>query len=100
MELLIKKTCKEPSHSSMLEAKLWHNKTETKNVKVAKMVEFISDQYPRRFDFDNFFNSIILPPSFYWGKIRSSEKVVWEEWVFSFFLGGNGKNLGESFYGA
>ena len=25
----------------MLESKLWHNKSETKNVKVAKMVEFI-----------------------------------------------------------
>ena len=25
----------------MYEAKLWHNKTETNNVKVAKMVEFI-----------------------------------------------------------
>ena len=37
----------------MLEAKLWHNKTETKNAKVAKMVEFIKtfDQYPRRFNF-------------------------------------------------
>ena len=25
----------------MIESKLWHNKTEIKNVKVAKMVEFI-----------------------------------------------------------
>ena len=58
----------------MLEAKLWQNKTGTNNVKVAKMVEFIKpcDQYPRRFNFGNFFNSIISPPptpSFYWGKI-------------------------------
>ena len=42
---------KEPSHSSMLEAKLWHIKTETKNVKVAK----ICDQYPRGFNFGDFF---------------------------------------------
>ena len=34
----------------MIESKLWHNKTETKNVKVAKMVEFIKtcEQYHRR----------------------------------------------------
>ena len=33
----------------MLEAKLWHNKTETKNVNVAKMVKFVKtcDQYFR-----------------------------------------------------
>ena len=39
---------KEPSHFIMLETKLWHNKTEIKNVKVAKMMEFIKtcDQYP------------------------------------------------------
>ena len=35
----------------MLEAKLWHNETEPKNIKVAKMVKFIksSDQYPHNF---------------------------------------------------
>ena len=55
---------KEPSHFSMLETKLWHNKTEIKNVKVAKMMEFIKtcDQYPCRFNFCNLFNSITLPP--------------------------------------
>ena len=44
----------------MLKAKLLHNKTETKNVNVVKMVKFIKTcgQYPRRF---NFFKSIILP---------------------------------------
>ena len=33
----------------MLESKLWYNKTETKNVKVAEIVEFIKtcDQYPQ-----------------------------------------------------
>ena len=82
----------------MLEAKLWHNKTETKNVKVAKMVEFIltCDQYPRRFKFGNFFNSLILPP-FCWGKNRSSENAVREEWVIFFCLEGNDKNLVKSF---
>ena len=56
------KYVKEPSHFSMLEAKLWHNKTEIKTVKVSKMVGFIRtcDQYPHRINFDNFFNSMIL----------------------------------------
>ena len=52
---------KKPSHFSMLEVKLWHNKTETKNVKLAKMIEFIKTPNPRRFNFGNFFYSIILP---------------------------------------
>ena len=49
----------------MLEAKLWYNKAEMKNVKVAKMVEFIKtcDQYPRRFNFGIFFNYIMPPPT-------------------------------------
>ena len=90
----------------MLEAKLWHNKTETKNVKVAKMAEFIKtcDQYPRRFNFGNFFNSIILLPSpkphpllILLGKNRSLENAVREEWVISFCLGSNDRNLGEGF---
>ena len=53
---------KEASHFSMLEAKLWHNKTEIKTVKVSKMVGFIRtcDQYPHKINFDNFFNSMIL----------------------------------------
>ena len=44
-------------------------KTETKNVKVAKMVEFIKtcDQHPHKFNFGHFFSSLILPP-FFWGK--------------------------------
>ena len=81
----------------MLEAKLWHNKTKTKNVKVPKMVEFIKpcDQYPRRFNFGNFFNSIILFPRFCWWKNRSSENAVREEWAIS-LSGGNDKNLQES----
>ena len=86
----------------MLEAKLWHNKTETNNVKVATLVEFIKtfDQYTSTFNFGNFFNFIILP-AFCWGKNRSSENAVQEEWVVSFCLRvggrGNHKNLGESF---
>ena len=76
----------------MLESKLWHSKTETKNVNVAKMVEFIKtcDEFPRRFNFGNLFNSIMLPP-LYWRKNRSSENAVREEWV-SFSLGGGGGN--------
>ena len=37
----------------MTESKLWSNKTEIKNVKVAKMVEFLKTcvQYPYKFNF-------------------------------------------------
>ena len=87
----------------MLEAKLGHNKTENKNVKVEK-VECIKtwDQYPRRCNFGNFFSSVILPPNtpsphFCWGKNRSSENTVQEEWVISFCLGGNNRKRGEHF---
>ena len=61
----------------MLEAKLLHNKTQTKNVKVAKMVEYIKtcDQYPCNFNFGNFFNSIILSPTFLLRK-KISEKAA------------------------
>ena len=40
----------------MLESKLRYSKTESRNVEVAKMVEFIKtcDQYPRKFHFDLF----------------------------------------------
>ena len=58
---------------------LWYNKTETKNVKVAKMVKFIKTYtlMPRKFNFGNFFNTIILPsPTSLLGKNRPLEKVV------------------------
>ena len=44
MKLLVKG----PSRFSLLEAKLWHNKAKTKNIKAAKMVKLIKtcDQYP------------------------------------------------------
>ena len=47
---------KESAHFSMLEAKFWHNKTETKNVKIVNMAEFSKTchQYPHRFNFGNF----------------------------------------------
>ena len=69
------------------------------------VVEFIKtcDQYPRRFNFGNFFNSILVglilvpPRPFCWGKNRSSGNAAREEWVISFCLGGNYKNLEESF---
>ena len=82
----------------MLEAKLWHSKTETNNVKVAKMVNFIKtcDQYPRRFNFVNFCYSIILP------SLSAGEKYIFRKCcsggMSNFLLpGGNYKNLGESF---
>ena len=86
----------------MRESKLWHNKTETKNVNVAKMVEFIKtcDEFPRRFNFGNLFNSVMLPP-LCWRKNRSSENALREEWV-SFSLGGGGvmiKTLGRVLLG-
>ena len=64
-----------------------------------KMVEFIKTcgQYPRRFIFGIFFYSIILSPPFLLGKNRSSVNAVQKEWVNSFCLGGNDKNLRESF---
>ena len=39
------------SHFSMIESKLWHSKTEIKNVKVVKIVDFIKTcyQYPHKF---------------------------------------------------
>ena len=45
-------------------------KQKQKNIKVAKMVEFIKtcEQYLLKFNFGNFFNSILLSP-FCWGKI-------------------------------
>ena len=73
----------------MLDAKLWHNKTETKNEKDAEMVEFIKtcDQYPYRLNFGNFFNSIIFHHSFCWGENKSSENALRKEWVIYFCLG-------------
>ena len=67
----------------MLESKLWHKKTETKNVKVAKMVEFIKtyNQYPCKFNFCHFISSIILPLSDEW------KKCLEEMGHFYFFLG-------------
>ena len=43
----------------MLEFKLWHKKTGTKNVKVTKIVEFIKtrDQYPCKFKLGHFLSS-------------------------------------------
>ena len=70
----------------MFEAKLWHNKTETKKVKAAKMVEFIKtyDPYPSRFNFGNFFNSVILSHPFCSGKIDLQKRCLGET---SFCLG-------------
>ena len=53
----------EPSHFSMPEAKLWHHKIETKNLK--QMVEFIKtcDQYLCKFNFGHIYSYIVLPLS-------------------------------------
>ena len=66
---VVKIKVKEPSHFSMLESKLWHNKAETENVKPAKIVEFIKtfDQYPCKFNFGHFFQ-LHNSPSFLLGK--------------------------------
>ena len=80
----------------MLEAKLRHNKIKTKNVKVAKMVEFI-----RTCDHTLvglilvFFSTPLL--HFLLEKKKSSENAVREEWVISFCMGDNDKNLGGGF---
>ena len=91
----------------MLEAKFWHNKTEIKSVKLAKMVEFIKtyDQYPPRFNFGNFFNSIIILLSLLsarekidlhkmlsasYGKFRSSSGEMIKTWM-RVLLGGMSK---------
>ena len=75
---------KQPSHFSMLESKLWHNKTEISSLNVAKMVEFIKtcDQYPVRFNFGHFFSSKIVS-ALCWGKNRFSESAVPVKWVSS-----------------
>ena len=70
------------SRFRMYQSKLWQNKTETRNVKVAKMVEFIKtcDQYSPRFIW------LFFPLHCYSGEMGN------------FLLsGGNDKNLGESF---
>ena len=81
----------------MLEAELLHNKTYTKTVKVAKMMEFIKtcDQNPCQFwQFFQLHNH--LPPLSAQEKI-SSENTVREECAIPVYLGDNGKHLGKSF---
>ena len=62
----------------MLEFTLWHNKTETKNAKAAKTVEFIKtcDQCSRKINFGHVFTSIILP-FFCWEENKFSENAGW-----------------------
>ena len=62
----------------MLETKLWHNKPDNKNIKVAKMVEFIKtcDQYPCRFNFGIFFQ-FDNPPS-----LSAKEKIDLQKTLF------------------
>ena len=65
---------KEPSHFNMLESKLWHSETETKNVKGVKMVGFIKtcDQYL----FFLLSHSFFLPFS----EIDFTKPLVLEKW--------------------
>ena len=82
----------------MLKAGLLQNKTETKSVKIAKMVEFIKtcDQCPRRFNFGSFFSSIILLPPFCWEKYIFRKRC--SGGMDNFLLPvDNDKNLGKSF---
>ena len=90
----------------MLEAKLWHIKTEIKNVKVAKMVKFVKtcEQYPH-VKFCQFFQFHNPPPPLSAGKKnRSSENAVQKDWVISFWLVEGGgviiKTWGRVFLGA
>ena len=47
------------------------------------MIEFIKtcDQYPRTFNFGNFFNSIIFSLTLYAQEKIPSENTVWEKWA-------------------
>ena len=76
----------------MLEAKLWYNKTETKNERLQR--------------WSNLSNTLVVLilvifsapyPFSHWGKNRLSENAVWEEWEILSYLWGNDKNMGESF---
>ena len=51
-----------PSHFGMPYSKSWHKKTETKNVKGAKMVGFLSncEQHPHKFNSGHFFCSLVV----------------------------------------
>ena len=67
----------------MTESKLWHNKTEVKNAKAAKMVELIKtcDQYLHKSFFQHH-----NPLTFLLGENRFSESAVWVKSVISFSL--------------
>ena len=52
------------------------------------------DQYPYKFHFGYFFSSIIVTP-FCEGKIDFQKKAPWRNWVISFCLKDDEKNLGE-----
>ena len=82
----------------MLESKLWYNKTDIKNVKGAKMVEFIKtcDYYPCKFNFGRFFMSIILS-FFCWQKIGFPGLLFAGSGEYSSAWSGDGKNVGVNF---
>ena len=82
----------------MLESKLWHNKTDTKKAKCAKMVGLnkTNCQYPHKFYFGHFFSSIVsfLSP-LSTGGINFQKNAAWGKWLISFILPrGDDKNRG------
>ena len=82
----------------MLESKLWYNKTDIKNGKVAKMVEFIKacDHYPCKFNFGCFFMSIIQF-TFCWQKIGFPGLLFAGSGEYSSAWSGDDKNVGVNF---
>ena len=80
----------------MLEAKLLHNKTKNKNLKVA--IHLLSKLVANTLvNFVNFFQLHNPLTSLSALEKISSENVVWEEWAIPVFLRDNDKNLRESF---
>ena len=78
----------------MLEAKVLHKKTYTKNVKVAKMMEFIKTCGRYLCQFCYFFFQLHHPlPPFSSGK-NILKNAVFEEWAIPVCLEDNDKNLG------
>ena len=94
-----------PSHFSRLEAKLWHIKTETKNIKVAKLQSWwnLSKLVTNITVVCSFNSSMTTPPpspSFLLGENRSSEDAVCDEWVIFFCMGIIIKTWGRVLLGA
>ena len=68
---------------STFKSKLWHNKTEANNIKVANGGIY-QNLWPCKFNFDHIFSSIVLPLSA--DEKWFSKHFVWVKWVSSFCL--------------